>query len=94
MKNKEIKGDFCDLCKKKDKDGYTFIEIDYPKHHELALCQGCRRLTLTKLFEQYMLEQDMQDICNDMLHSKIEHLRDLIMKHINKRKMTKLNKEI
>ena len=81
-KNKKGKsGDFCNLCKKRDKEGYTFIELD--EKHELAFCQNCRRLVLTKLFEQYMLEADMQSFCNKILSERITNLRDLVLKDSN-----------
>lgn len=80
-------GDFCDLCKKKNKEGYTFVELG-DKKHELALCQDCRRLALTKLFGQYMLESDMQSLCNELISDRIDNLRDLIVKHIENGKQT------
>jgi len=73
---KNLIGDFCDLCKKR-KEGYTFIELD--EKHELALCQDCRRLVLTKLFGQYMLEADMQGLCNELLSDRIDNLKDLVL---------------
>ena len=81
MKTKTKKntvGDFCDLCKKRDEEGYTFIELD--KKHELAFCQNCRRLILTKLFEQYMLEADMKGFSNELIKDRIDNLKDLVLK--------------
>ena len=81
MKTKTKKntvGDFCDLCKKRDEEGYTFVELD--KKHELAFCQSCRRLILTKLFEQYILEADMQCFSNELLSDRIDNIKDLVLK--------------
>ena len=74
-------GDFCDLCKKRNKEGYTFVE-HFNFKHELAFCETCRRHILAKLIEQYLLEQDMQGLVNELLSNEIQNLRKLVVKHI------------
>ena len=69
-------GDFCTLCGQRSEDGYTFIEKD--KKHDLMLCESCRRLTLVKLFEQYMLEADMQKLINEMLFVEIDNIKKML----------------
>jgi hypothetical protein len=89
MKDKSKQNKFpCSLCKENLKE---FTVIRGNNKQELFLCESCRRTISVQLFEQYLLEQDMQAFNNEITDLKLSKIEKNINKIQNEKPKHKNN---